>query len=90
MSASRPTADIGRTFPEVRFVPTRDSCIAAKSFLLDHLVGAQQQRGRHSETERFGRLHIDHQFEFGRLLDRQIGRLGALQDFIDVAACAAE
>jgi hypothetical protein len=73
-----------------RFGPTRDSCIAAKSFLFDHLVGAQQQRGRHGEAERFGRLHVDHELEFGRLLYRQIGRLGAFEDLIDVAACTAQ
>ena len=39
-------ADIGRTIAEVRFVPTRDSCIAAKSFLFDHLVGLREQRRR--------------------------------------------
>ena len=30
---------------------------------------------------------IDHQLKFGRLLYRQIGRLGAFEDLIDVAAC---
>jgi hypothetical protein len=31
-----------------------------------------------------GGLEIDHQLEFGRLLDRQIGRLGAFGDAIDI------
>src|SRR2546429_4694182 len=34
--------------------------------------------------------YIDHQFEFGRLLYREIGRLGAFEDLIDVAGCTAE
>ena len=32
----------------------------------------------------FPRLQIDHQLEFGRLLDRQVGRLGSLQDSVHV------
>jgi hypothetical protein len=33
-----------------------------------------------------GQLEIDHQLEFCRLLDRQIGRLGAVENFSDVDA----
>ena len=53
----------------------------------DHLVGLCEQRGRHGEAECFGRLEINNQLVFGRLLNRQIGRLGAFEDLIDVAAC---
>jgi predicted nucleic acid-binding protein len=42
------------------------------------------------EAERLGGLQIHHQLEFGRLLDRQIGGLGALQDAIDIGGRAAE
>src|SRR3954451_4672187 len=48
--------------------------------LFDHLVGAHQHRLRHGEAERRGGLEIDHQIELGRLLDRQVSRLGALED----------
>ena len=48
--------------------------------LFDHLVGAGEQRWGHFEAERLGSLQIDHQLEIGRLLDRQVGRLGALED----------
>src|SRR5215813_5363881 len=58
--------------------------------LLDNLVGADEQRGRHGETERLGSLHVDDKCELGRLLYRQIGRLGAFKNNIDVAACTAE
>ena len=56
----------------------------------DHLIRAQQDRLWDGETERFGGLEIDHQFELGRLLDRQIAWLGTLQDLVDVFGRSAE
>ena len=41
---------------------------------------------RHGEAERLGGLEVDDQLELGRLLDRQIGRLGALEDLSGVNA----
>ena len=40
-------------------------------------------RPRNSCGDRLGGLLIDHQIELGRLLDRQIRRLGALEDLVD-------
>ena len=45
--------------------------------------------GGHSETERLGGLKVDRQLELGRLLDRQVGRLLALEDAVHVAGRAA-
>jgi hypothetical protein len=51
---------------------------------LDHLVGATEQRQRHGEAERFRGLEIDDQLDFRGLLDRQIGRLLALEKLTSV------
>src|SRR5215472_8788034 len=56
----------------------------------DHLVCAGEHRCRHFEAERPGGLEIEHSFVLGRRLNRQVGRLLALEDTIDVACRAAE
>src|SRR5207248_9295236 len=43
-------------------------------------VGAGEDRLRHRETERLRGSQVDRQLEFCRLLHRQVGRLGALED----------
>ena len=57
---------------------------AANCSLLDHFVGEREQCRRDRETKCSGSLEIDRQFEFGRLLDRKIGRFGAFQNPVDV------
>jgi hypothetical protein len=52
--------------------------------LFDHFVGELLEMQRHVEAQRFGGLHIDHQLELDRLLDRKIGWLGALEDAVDI------
>ncbi len=51
--------------------------------LLDQL-GLYEQRPRHGETERLSGLQVDDEFELGRPLDRQVGRLGALAEARDL------
>src|SRR5262249_21062484 len=49
----------------------------------NHLVGAGKQCGRNGQAERFGCLRVDDQQKLGRKLDRQVGGLGAFQNFCD-------
>src|SRR4030095_7991065 len=51
---------------------------------LDHLVGAQPHRSRDGDAKRIRRLHVDHQVELRRLLDRKVGGLVAFQDLVHV------
>src|SRR6202011_2863439 len=61
-------------------LPQADSCTAANSTLLDHLVGDGEHPWRHLDAERSRRLKVDDELEFGRLQHRQVGGLGALED----------
>ena len=54
---------------------------------LDHLVGAGEQRRGHCRGRAPGGLEIDDERHLGGL-DRQIGRLLALEDAVDVAGRA--
>jgi hypothetical protein len=50
--------------------------------LLDHFVGTHEKRFRDRESERLRGGEVDYQFEFGGLLNRDVGRLGAAQNLI--------
>src|SRR4051794_33203334 len=56
--------------------------------LFDHLTGARQQCRGNAEAERLGGLEIDNQFVLGRRLHRQVSRLFAPKDAINVASSA--
>src|SRR6516164_7894511 len=53
---------------------------------LDHLIGAGEDRWRDRQTQRVRRFQVDDQLEFGRLLDRQVGGLLALENAAGVFA----
>jgi hypothetical protein len=79
----------------VRFTPDKqtstgtvrrsDKCHKAtfalqQTFLFDHLVGAAGERQRDGDAERPGGLGIDDEVELGRLHDRQVAGLLALEN----------
>jgi hypothetical protein len=52
--------------------------------LFDHLVGAQKERPRDCQPERFRDLEIDDQFELGRLQHRQVSGIGRFENAPDI------
>src|ERR1700738_5060984 len=50
----------------------------------DDLVDARQDRLGNGEAERLRGLEVDYQLECRRLLDRQIGRIGARENAADI------
>jgi hypothetical protein len=70
------------------FTPVRNEADLTLTWMTaglpDHLRCLEEDGGGNGEAQRLGRLQVDHELEGHRLLDRQIGRLGALQDLIHV------
>src|SRR6266446_10648065 len=54
--------------------------------LLNHLVRAQQDRLWDRDSKCLGGLEVDHQLDLGWLQDRQISRLGAVENLSGVNA----
>src|SRR5262249_41732191 len=52
--------------------------------LFDHLVGAGEQREWDGQTKGLGRFQVEDEFDFDRLLNRQLGGLLALGDPADI------
>src|SRR5436190_18603169 len=63
-------------------------CCTGRLQSLDYLVGAGEQDWRHFEAERSCGLEVNHKLVLGRRLHRQVGRLLALEDAIDVSGRA--
>src|SRR5262245_15583047 len=69
-----------------RFVPKAVVSDCSKgSPLFDPLVGAGKHRCGQVEAERLGGLEVDHQIVLGRRLHRQVGRLLASENAVDVS-----
>src|ERR1700741_4138746 len=60
----------------------RTSLRLAHSF--EHPVGTNEKLWRNRQTKRLGGLEVDDELHVRRLVDGQIGRLGTLQDSINV------
>src|SRR5262249_42373535 len=56
------------------------------SFSLDHLVGAGEQRRRDRKPKRLCSVKVDNQIELGRLYNRQVCRLGTLENSSGIVA----
>ena len=82
MSAPAAKADLIPPELQVRLGPRTE--VAS---LLDHLVGAREQRGRQYKAECLRRLQVSDQFVSGGCLNWQIGWLLAFENSIDVAGC---
>jgi hypothetical protein len=52
----------------------------------DHLIGEGEQLVGNDDAERLCGADVDDHFKLGRLLDREIGRLGSIEDFRGVGA----
>src|SRR5262245_65575842 len=77
-----PRTRSGHTAPPPGTVMNSRRFMAARSF--DHFVGAGEQRRRHFEAERLRGRQVDHKLVLCRRLHRQVGRLLALEDAVDV------
>ena len=78
---------IGHNEPNVAAVLSRqDRCTDMPEPLLDHVIGECEQCGWHFDAERHRRLQVDNELKLGRLHDRQVGRLGALEDTAGINA----
>src|ERR1700682_2550049 len=64
--------------------PGKNGKITASPDLFDHRVGRHKKNRRHGEAECLGGLHVDDQLEFHRRLNREIRRILALEDAIDI------
>src|SRR6516165_10563427 len=63
---------------------------SGRPLLLDYLVGAQQNRWRYRKAERLGGLAVHDHLEFCRQLYREIARLLAAQNAIDIGGGATK
>src|SRR5262249_733747 len=68
------------TQPRIEPINPNRTARCTRRASLDPLVGGDLQCQRHLEAERLGSLEVDHQLELGRLNNRQVCRLLALEN----------
>src|ERR1700724_1988259 len=72
-------AESKSTLPAL-LICTLHRSILPKGSLFDHFIGYGEQLIWHSQAERLRDFEIDDELKFGRLHDRQVGRLRPLQN----------
>ena len=73
----------GESLSSVRSDPSPAIAMFESHDSFDHLVGAEQHAPWDLEAERLGGLQVDDQLELGRLLERDVARLRALENLVD-------
>src|SRR6516165_10986455 len=69
-------------------MPTADVSRCSKNHYSISSSAHKQDRGRQLDADLLRRAQIDHQLEFRRLLDWQLGRVCAFEYLVDVSCCA--
>src|SRR5215470_3948352 len=80
LPAGKPGGGGCHSFPAIDW--PRCANYRSRPALFDHLVSAGEQHGRDDQAECLSCLEVDDKFVSSRLLHRQVGWLGAVQDFI--------
>ena len=85
MSALPLKADVCDANRHVHYGPIADMGAPQRSRSIDDFVGHLLQHQGHRDPERLRGFHVDQKLELSRLLDRQVSRLGTLQDLVHIA-----
>src|SRR5215471_5761446 len=83
MSALPLKADMCSATRDVRFGPKASLRPQQIARSLNQLVGASEQRRRHSEAECLGSYQVDGQIKLTRLLDWDVAGLRPVQNLVD-------
>src|SRR5262245_39871891 len=65
---------------------SRPNALQQNAMLFDHLVGGDEQAGRHREAERLRGFEVQRRFKLSSCLHRKVGRTVATQDTVNIKA----